>query len=185
MGERYVYHRRAPGFRGETIYPLHALAERFPDLYDAQRAKYAGREALMDNIVPLLGRRWNDVVHCAPIHPHRVYRALAEAGDAPQLGERRQFFRIPVGRLAGVRAVWFTYPADERPAFPIGADQVAWFDPTRYEELTAVPPRTCAYYRAELAAGRPPLLYRHVPHVLVDGPIDVADVDIIEWHQPI
>jgi hypothetical protein len=177
-----VYHQKRD-FRGTRLLPLHALAEEYPDLYRAARAKYAGRERLMDYVVPVLGVRWNDVIHCAPIHPRLVYLALRKAGASP---EPREWFQIPVQRLPVERTVWFGYRTTFSPFegdFPPD-DEFEPFDPARYRELDRLPAKTLAYYREEVRQGRQPLLrFQHVPHVLVAAPIEVSDVGVIEWSR--
>ena len=59
----FVYHIRSADFRGTTLYPLNRLRDRYPDVYEAQRAKYRGREWLLEARVPLLDVLWNDVIH--------------------------------------------------------------------------------------------------------------------------
>lgn len=180
----FVYHRRHPDFRGETLYPLNALAELHPDLYAGQAVKYRGREVLMESVLPLLNVRWNDVIHCSPIHPHLVFRALVEAGSIVQVTGEQEFFKIPLTRLEGQRVIWFTFPDTVAPPYAWRPESAAWFDPARYEELRRVPDRTIAHYGSEAAAGRMPLTYSGIPHVLVVGPIDVAGLDGIWWSQP-
>ena len=178
----YVYHRKHD-LRGTVLLPLNALATVHPDVYATAKAKYAGRERLMEYVIPLLGVRWNDVVHCAPIHPHLVYTAWREAGGAPRSTE---WFKIPVERLPAERTVWFGYRTDFSPdagELPPDADFEA-FDPARFRELEGLPAATLAAYREQLALGRLPLRFVRVPHVLVAGPIDVADLEEIEWSSP-
>jgi hypothetical protein len=178
----FIYHRKR-NFRGTRLLPLHALAEEYPDLYHAAIAKYSGREGLMDYVIPVLGVRWNDVIHCAPIHPRLVYAALREAGASL---EPREWFQIPVRRLPVERTVWFGYRKTFSPfdgEFPPD-DEFEPFDPTRYRELDRLPDKTFAYYREEVELERQPvLLFKHVPHVLVAAPIDVSDVGVVEWSR--
>src|SRR3954469_11560600 len=67
-----LYHRRPADLRGTILYPLNQLAGVAPDLYQQQRAKYHGREALMEQRVPQLDCLWNDVLHLSPVHPARL-----------------------------------------------------------------------------------------------------------------
>jgi hypothetical protein len=135
----------------------------------------------MREVVPLVDVLWNDLVHCAPIHPSHVYRALLEAGA--RVGPA-QFFRIPVAALAGRRTVWFDPRGERSRTFPLEPDEVRWFDPTIYRELDTIPDQTRAYYQASLASGRRPLLFVGIPHVLVQGSIEVADTAIVDWSHP-
>lgn len=176
---QYVYHGKQAGFRGSTIYPLNRLKEVHPDLYAMQAAKYGGREWVMDTVVSHLGLRWNDVIHCAPIHPHLIFLALQRAGAArsPDV----TWFKIPVDRIAESRAV---YLEQRSPGLGLEAADYAPFSRGRYRELTAVPDGAIAYYAEMVGQGRRPLLFQGVPHVLVADPIDVAGVEVIAWGTP-
>ncbi len=179
-----VYHMKAADFRGATIYPLNRLRERYPEVYDAQRAKYAGREVLMEARISLLDVLWNDVIHCAPLHPHQFYRAMRDAGGAPR--PDLEWFRVPLERLAHRRAVYWhplRRPPD-RPRYHFATDEFAPFVPEEYAELALLPPEQLAYYREEFAAGRRPLLARFTTHVLVAGAIDVTGLMVFRWDAP-
>src|SRR6478752_8928342 len=76
----FVYHTVPRDMVGEVIFPLNRLAAVAPDVYEYQRAKYAGREAVLDYRIPGTDLLFNDTVHCAPIHPHHLYRARQAAG---------------------------------------------------------------------------------------------------------
>src|SRR5687767_12191852 len=80
VDEARVYHLMSPGFAGEMLYPLAELRHRLPETYAAARAKYAGREWLLERPVPPLGCRWQDVVFLSPISPRLIYGALHRLG---------------------------------------------------------------------------------------------------------
>ena len=170
---KYVYHMVPADFRGATLYSLTHLQTVHPDLHEAARRRYAGREHLLEQPVPGLGARSTDVVHCAPVHPARIFAALVATGHRPRA---RRWFRIPLDRLRPHSVVWYRYV---RPA-PRAAD-FAPFDPARYAELGGLPAGTLEYYAACARAGRLALMFHLVPHVLVAGPVDVAGVERVEW----
>jgi hypothetical protein len=172
-----IYHWRQPDFAGHTLYPQSRLHEVDPALAQAARARYAGRDHLLEERIPLLDVRWSEVVFCATIHPHHLYRALAALGDRPN--PARGFFAIPAKRLRGLPAVIWSFRHDD-----LLPEDVAPFDPDAYTELTTLPAETAAHYAAALAAGRRPFLFQHLPHVLIAAPLDVRDVAVIPWSQP-
>lgn len=99
----FIYHAVPQEMVGKVLYPLHQLAEIAPGPYDRQRAKYAGREAVMEAPITSSGLRFNDTVHCAPIHPYRLYESrrrldLLPTTSGTHRGERL-FFKIPVERI--------------------------------------------------------------------------------------
>jgi hypothetical protein len=189
----FVYHRKRPDFRGDQLVPLTDLQRLHPDLHAAAAAKYRGREWTMAWRIPILDVLWNDVVHCSPLHPHLVYRALhARAPD--RFGEA-EYFAIPVARFAHRRAVYWKFAAPPYPARAWDAwspaERAAWaadfepFAPGRHRPPTDVPPVTLAHYDEMLARGQPVLLvYYGIPHVQVAGAIDVADLAVVRWSEP-
>jgi hypothetical protein len=64
------------------------------------------------------------------------------------------------------------------------ADEFEPFDPARYEPLDAPTPAHLDYLKRMEDRGKPPLMFVHIPHVLVAGPVDVAGVRVVPWHEP-
>jgi len=56
---------------------------------------------------------------------------------------------------------------------------------TRYKELSEVTHAHLTYLRRMKESGRRPLMFVHIPHVLVAGPIDISGVRVVEWDEPI
>ncbi len=54
----HLYHLCTSDFRGETLYPLASLATVYPDLYQRERTKYVGREAVLRFVVPHINVTW-------------------------------------------------------------------------------------------------------------------------------
>jgi hypothetical protein len=167
----FLYHARPAEMRGETLYPLNVLQTVHPDLYDDEKRKYIGREELLDLRIPVLDVLWNDALQLTPIHPSHLAAAWRAAGLASPVVER-EFFEIPVERIAAQRAVWFA-----RGALPL--DDVEPFDPSRYRELPQPPPAYDAYLRDYRERGRRPRPFAYLPHVLVAAPVDVAGLRLV------
>jgi hypothetical protein len=168
----YVYHRRPLDLRGMVLHPLSRLREAFPEIYAAELSKYNGREELLRSRIPPLDMGWADVLHCAPIHPHHIYQALRAVGLNPK---DRAYFAIPVARLRGLPVAVLL---QEEP------DRYERFDERRYRELTTLPERTLRYYAEEARAGRRPLLYGWVPHVLVGASLSTVGLAELSWRSP-
>ena len=79
----YLYHKVSANMDGAVLHPLSTLKETHPELYVAHVAKYNGREHVMEQFIPTLGAKWNDVLHFTPIHPEELKKALVEAGMEP------------------------------------------------------------------------------------------------------
>jgi hypothetical protein len=193
----FVYHRVPRDMVGGVIYPLNELAAIAPDVYRLQRSKYAGREAVLEFRIPHLGLLFNDTVHCAPLHPHHLFRARRSLGfdQAPHAGRVNisgQFFEIPLERILVHPVVWYRWkqlwingaPGEDVPLTP-PAEEFELFDVTRYKELSEVTHAHLTYLRRMKESGRRPLMFVHIPHVLVAGPIDIRGVRVVEWDEPI
>ena len=182
---QFLYHRRPPDLRGETLYPLGLLENVHPDLHELELAKYAGREVLLDLRIPLLEVRWNDALHLCPLHPSRLASAWRAAGIDSAAWEH-DFFRIPVDALAGLLAVWFATGAvsvpdgpDEQGRLSLPSGDVSWFDPARYRELDAPPARHLEHLCEHREQGGRVRPFAYVPHVLVGAPLDVAGFELV------
>jgi len=193
---KFVYHLCAADFRGTELLPLHMLRERYPDVYVAERTKYEGRESVLEFQVPHLGARWGDTVNLAALDPVHLVAARQRLGVPFSRLLERRVVRIPVERLAGLRAVvydtsthWLnSRPGEDVPSTP-PLDDFAPFDPDTYEELHEVPPAHIEYLVEQREAGRPALGFVFVRHVLAAGPVDIAglpmsDLDGAGARQP-
>jgi hypothetical protein len=173
---------------GDVIYPLNRLAEVAADVYELQRAKYAGREGVLDAPISESGLLFNDTVHCSPVHLHWLYAAREQLGMRPSAGLA---FQIPVNRLQPHTVYWYRwetpwingYPNEDVALAP-PLEEFEPFDAERYRELSDVPERHRSYLRRMQRQGRRPLMFVHIPHVLVAGPIDIRGLRLVDWSRP-
>ena len=88
----FVYHLCADDFRGTTLFPLNALRVAYPDVYDRECAKWAGRESVLQWQVPHLGVAWGDTVNLAALDPVHLIQARKRLGvPFSRLLERRSY----------------------------------------------------------------------------------------------
>lgn len=196
----FVYHAVPNAMVGDVLYPLNELERVVPAAYELQRGKYHGREAVLEARISQEGLLFNGTVHCAPLHPYRLYAARREFGfDGPQTraspGAGKYFgglfFEIPVERIAVHPTVWYRwetpwingYPGEDVPATP-PLDEFEEFELERYQELADVPAAHRSYLRRMKDEGRRPLTFVHIPHVLVAGAIDITGLRVVSWEQP-
>lgn len=180
-----VYHQRPGDMVGEALHPLNTLRTLHPAIYERQIAKYRdhpSRVGLPARAVPKLNCLWNDVVQCAPVHPHLLYRALMERGL--RANPAAAWFQIPLSVLGDLPVAIFHGSGRDDVTAPLRDEEIAWLDRERYRELDAVPPKTLAWYDGLAARGRVFGLFVGVPHVLVRGPIDVSRARVIRWGEP-
>jgi hypothetical protein len=180
----YIYHMRPPDMVGNILYPLNRLRDMHPEIYARQIAKYddhPARKLLPTKVVPKLNCLWNDVVQCAPIHPHYIYRALNERNIT--VNPATQFFQIPVERLVNVRVVIF-YDSFNDLSEPLKDEWVQLFEAATYRELTELPAETLKWYDRLAEMGVKRALFAGIPHIFVQGEISVAGLELVSWGQP-
>ena len=181
----FVYHLCADDFRGTSLLPLNALRVAHPDVYDRERAKWAGRESVLHWQVPHLGVAWGDTVNLAALDPVHLIQARKRLGVPYSRLLERRVVRIPVQRIAHQPAVvydsrshWLNSRPGEkaRPAPP--EDEFTPFDADTYQELPETPQLHLGYLSEQLAAGQPALGFVFVRHVLVAGPVDISGLPL-------
>ena len=172
-----LYHRKSPAFHGGTLYPLNVLHDVVPELYERQRAKYAGREQTLDQRVPPLGCLWNDVLHFSPVHPSRVAALAREAGLVWYEAEWFEIDPQAAGFTPANTAV-FRY-SDTRLEPPIPDDEFEPFDLPQLARMTEPPPAVREYYRTIPRGSARYFIFAGVPHVLRHGAVDVASAPLV------
>lgn|GEM_PF-1847370 len=191
-----VWHGVPRDMVGQTLFPLGQLREVDAALYESQKAKYVGREAVLDYRIPLLDRGFLDTIHCSSVHPHWIYRARRDAGvDVPGRSDTGWgiglAFEIPLERIVVNPTLWYSwrtpwvngYPHADVPTEP-PSEEFEAFDSLRYSPLPDVPDLHRAYLAQMRRQQRRPLTFVHIPHVLVGGPIDVRGCRIVRWEEP-
>lgn len=174
-----LYHFVPANMVGDVLHPLNALREIEPRVYDEHVAKYEGREALLEQVIPPLGVLWNDVLHLSPVHPTEIRDGLVAAGfswwadgidcleiDPACIGMDRSNACLRHTRV----------PDDPRPA---EGDPYETYSPEAVSLQSAMPEPVLGYYRACFEAGRRPLLFLGITHVLFKGSIRVGDAVVI------
>ena len=107
MNPSYLYHLCPDDLRDETLFPLHELARRHPDIHRRELEKWIGRKSVLRFRVPHLDAEWGETVSLSPLHPGPLLELRAELGlPASRLLDRR-VIRVPPDRIAGLPAVWY------------------------------------------------------------------------------
>lgn len=161
---------------GPRLLPLDCLRETSPELYDACVRKYAGREELMLERIPGLECLLNDVLFMTAVPPLQIRELHEEAGFAlPVL----RWFEIDPAELESRRLHVYGYRHAERER----KYEVDNWEPFRIELLTqlrSVPQATREHYAEAARAGRRPLAFFRIPHVLYRGSLDIDRLRVIE-----
>jgi hypothetical protein len=161
---------------GRVLFPLNRLKTENPATFEFQASKYRGRESLMEERIPMLDCKWNDVLHLAPIDPRKVYQAVTGVGISPD--KPTKWFKIPISKLNPAETVIFKYEREDADLTP---DQVISFDASIYSELSEVPLDALEWYRHCADKKRKPLLFHRIAHVMTRTPIDIQDCELIDW----
>lgn len=171
-----LYHALPDALVGSVFHPLNELESRAPEAWGRERAKYHGREEVLELRIPILDCLWNDVLHFGTVRPDEIVTALRSAGLEPW---RRRFFEIDPGRLEADRTVIFL---NRRAVASEPIDEADWlpFDPAALPELSRLTEPTIRYYRDCTSRGIRPRLYGYLPHVLYRGSLETRDLPIVE-----
>lgn len=172
----FLYHRVPENMRGTMLLPLNAFRERWPELYRAQAAKYAGRERLMQARVLSLDCLWNDVVHMTAVHPEEIKAGLATAGLSTEgLG---RFFEIDPQQLDWRAMAVYKHIQPAHDTIPPG--EILHFQRHLIGNYAKIPDAAHAYWQRCAAMRQRPMTFGFIPHILHRGPIDVSSCRIIE-----
>jgi len=178
MSEIFVYHMRPVNFTGTVLYPLNRLKSALPGLYEGAKAKYQGREWLLDVRIPALDCLWNDVLHFSLMRPSVIYKGLIDAGCVLK---EISWFEVPVSDILNGPSTLYlnTRPWDDDKIL-IDPD---FEQPTagRIRELSGMPEINSEYYRSCAARQERPLLWKRAPHLLLRGELVVANYRILNW----
>jgi len=178
----YLYHLCAPDFRGETLYSLASLGAVYPDLYQRERAKYVGREAVLRFVVPGINVTWGETVNLSALDPALLLAERRRLGVPFSNLLTRRILRIPLERVAGHPCIAYTatvHWANSAPNDPTAPmepplSDFAPFEASTHRESQGVPLRHTEYLLRQQSRGEYALGFVFVPHVLVAAPIDIS-----------
>lgn len=170
----YLYHMVPKQLQGESLVPLSDLQSEHPQTYAEAAAKYEGREHLMEQKIPTLGVKWNEVLHLTAVSPHEIKQALIEAGG--QTSEM-EWYKIPKSAISAEQTVVYS---GESPGGHITDEEVKAYDENDLPGYAKLFESTRQYYKREIAAGRRPFLFHGVPHILYKGKINVGGLEKIK-----
>jgi hypothetical protein len=171
----HLYHIALQRLVGKELVPLNKLRYESFALYNQAIAKYQGRGELMRVVIPPLNCLWNDVVFLTAVHPSDFGRVFEQAGSSLRKGA---FYQIDARTLDRNRLAMLLYEGKDEETRVFRS-----FSFSDFPKYARIPDGTVEYYRAELAAGRRPLIFHKIPHILYKGSINVAEAPIVEIDQ--
>jgi hypothetical protein len=172
-----LYHMVPKKMSGTVLYPLNQLRGRMPEMYAEHVAKYAGREAVMEQHIPVLDCLWNDVLHFTAVDPEIICQALREAGRVDSI--HWKLYRVDPSRLDPSVAVVYRC-AHKKREDALAPENFAPFAAETLEEYAQLPEATRVYYHRMIEKGERPLLFHRVPHILYKGTLDMAEIPVVE-----
>lgn len=169
--DKFLYHMVPSGMIGNVLYPLNALKEMYPELYNSYIEKYKGREILTEYKIECLKCLWNDVIFLTAIHPQKIKDALLESGYNPK---RNKWYKIPLDSL-NISKLAITDGKD----LSDSKKCILYNGASDFEQLQRFPDETKEYYQQCSLENRRPLLFAYSPQFLYKGEIDVTHYEII------
>ncbi len=185
----FIYHGVPAGFEGSELHPLFVLKDLYPSAYESQIKKYDDhpkRKNLPYKKIPKLNCFRGDVIHCSPIHPNLIFKALKKY--FPDGNRSVSFYKIPVSNLTGIELCFFDM---NRPEYEFGLENdpesvFELIDINTYKEIKEIPQEAQQFYQEWKDRGeRGAPAFGKIPHVFVKGSISVKDLDIIDWRDEI
>ncbi|MSR73368.1 hypothetical protein EXS61_02080 [Candidatus Parcubacteria bacterium] len=171
----YLYHSVPKDLKGNILYPLNVLKEKFPEIYKQQFSKYAGREHITKQIIPILDCLWNDVLHFSAVKPREIKQSLIEAGY-PDF--KMSYYEIDSKLIEPKNAIVYLYNhTDNKDKMNI--ENFAPYNPDEVATFSTMPQATKDYYKEMINKGERPLLHHRIPHILYKGTLDINGVTMI------
>ncbi len=172
----YLYHYVREDIQGTVLYPLNVLKEKYPEVYAKHAKKYAGREELMQFVIPHLYCFWNDVIHFSAIEPAEVKRALVAAGMPEKY--TLSYYQVDPKLLEPKNTIVYLYQKD-RGVLDGEESDYASYDPTDIKKYSHLPEMTKEYYKEMYDSSQLPNMNHGVPHILYKGSLEVKDLPSI------
>ena len=156
------------------------MMDRTSELYKGHARKYEGREQLMEEIIPILDCKWNDVVQFSALDPQIIVDKLKTIQVDFKLF-RTEYFKIHVSQIVGVYdAVVFDRNTNRlKASFAMEDSEIVKLSDS-YKEVLEVPSDTVRFWNNAKNTSGKYLWFPFVPHILVKGVIDTKNFEICE-----
>ena len=167
----FVYHIKPANFKGTSILPLSQLEEEYPAIYKREVAKYGkARMKELDEPIKSLKCKWRDVVNLSTVNPVNILSVAELLGNDT---DPATIWKIPVSRLKGLDFVLWTDPKDRDKYQPMTISE--------YRECTTIPEGTIEHFLKSSKGDKKPLVFEHIPHILVAGAVDISGAETIKY----
>ena len=163
--------------KGDKLFPLNELKNKYPKIYDEARKKYIGREKVMKQKVHYLNCLWNDCIHFTAVHPRKIIHALKKTGSP--IKRKVKWFKINPSLLNPEKTIIYLYkplPSNQRET----KKNFTGYNPKLLNKYNKITQKTIDYYKKCYKEKRRPLLFVLIPHILHKGSINITKCEIIE-----
>lgn len=140
----YLYHSVPKNSQGNILYPLNALKEKYPDIYEQQVNKYVGREHITQQRIQILDCLWNDVLHFSAINPKEIKQALIEAGRNPDF--TMSYYHVDTKLIKPKNAIVYLY-AHANNKNKMNEENFAHYNPGEVAKFSEMPKATKNFVR--------------------------------------
>jgi len=167
----FLYHFKAEKFKGDSILPLSRLKRKYPKLYQKEIEKY-GKDRIqeLEEEIKCLDVKWKDVVNLSTINPVHILSVAQLLGNETDPAE---IFKIPISSIKKHRFCLFTDFNDKEKFKPLTVNQ--------YEEEKEIPIETIEHFIYSKEHGTRPLIFEHIPHILVAGEVNISKAEVIKY----
>ena len=175
----YIYHLKPRPFEGTSLIPLNMMNKE-GDLYKNHARKYEGREYLMEEIIPSLNCKWNDVVQFSALDPQKIVDKLKTIQTDLEMF-RSEYFKIHVSQIVQIydAVIYERNKKRVKKDFTIEDNEIIKFSHL-YKETLQVPEETIDFWNRVRNNGGKYLWFPFVPHILIKGVIDTKNFEVCE-----
>lgn len=142
-------------------------------MFEKEASKYAGREQIMQQKIPILDSLWNDALHFCAVHPSQIKKALLESGCTTEFD--LEFFEVDPNLLNPENTVVYLYGHNKEDD-KFKEENFAKYNPNDIARYSVMPDETKEYYRKTFEQNQNPLLFHRVPHILFKGSLDISGI---------
>lgn len=169
----YLYHHVPNDQKGNVIYPLNQLKDRFPDIYTVQYAKYKNIKQ-KDVEIPGFGF-WNDCVNLMPVSPGLVKAELDKYGH--DTNWVWSFYKIDAKKLDPKKLIIMIM--NDQNGSP--KRQFIPFSKEMFDKYCHISDDTRTVFQKAKDDNEQPNTFARVPHVLYKDSINTQDLEVVEF----
>lgn len=178
---QYFYHLVPEPFIGKKLIPLNQM-DTESELYRTHSKKYIGRESLVEQMIPILNCKWNDVVQFSALNPQYIVNELRAIQPDFRI-HRMKCFKVSISEVENIyEGVIFNRPKNKKKGdFSISNEDVQLLNSKNYKEIHSVPKETLEYWNSVKKTGRGKYLwFPYIPHIFLKDSVDTTNFEIID-----